>query len=316
MSKATIASVSDVSAGYWNPAALVDGDYEFSGALMHSSYFSGIANFDYMAFSARIDSMSNIGVSVIRFAVDDIPDTRFLYDANGSISYDRVRFFSAADYAFLLSYSRKFKNIPQLSVGANFKIVYRNVGQFANAWGFGLDVGAKYRVKTWAFGVMARDITGTFNMWSHNSSLLIDVYTQTGNEIPENTIEVTLPRFIFGVAKTFKAFEKFGILAELNLETTLDGKRNTLVKSGTVSLAPVAGIELDYSKIAYLRFGVGNFQQIKDFDGSLSTSYQPNFGLGIVIKNLKIDYALTDIGNQAEALYSHVFSLKFGWDSK
>ncbi len=34
------------------------------------------------------------------------------------------------------------------------------------------------------------------------------------------------------------------------------------------------------------------------------------FGLGFKLNKFQIDYALTDIGDRAEALYSHVFSLK------
>ena len=38
--------------------------------------------------------------------------------------------------------------------------------------------------------------------------------------------------------------------------------------------------------------------------------FQPNIGVGVKIKALTIDYALTDIGDQSVALYSNVFSLK------
>jgi len=34
--------------------------------------------------------------------------------------------------------------------------------------------------------------------------------------------------------------------------------------------------------------------------------------LGIQFKNFTLDYALTDIGDQAAALYSNIFSLKVG----
>jgi hypothetical protein len=54
---------------------------------------------------------------------------------------------------------------------------------------------------------------------------------------------------------------------------------------------------------------VNNIQQVKDQEGSKSTIFQPNMGIGIRLKNLTIDYALTNIGSQ-ETLYSNVFSLK------
>ncbi|MDQ3395090.1 MAG: PorV/PorQ family protein [Bacteroidota bacterium] len=310
MSNTQISQVGDVTAGYWNPAGLMGIEDKYQFSLMHAEYFAGIAKYDYAGFATPVDSMSRLGISVIRFAVDDIPDTRFLYDANGAINYTNIRFFSAADYAFLISYARKIPGIENLNLGANVKVVHRSVGNFANAWGFGLDVGAQYSFKGWNAGLMLRDVTGTFNAWSQNSELLFDVYSQTGNEIPQNSIEVTLPKAILGISRNFRIKEKFGLLAAVDLDMSFDGKRNVLLKSALVSGDPHLGLELDYQKIVYLRFGIGNIQQVKNFDSTLYRTFQPNFGLGVNIKKVMIDYALTDIGDQSDALYSHVFSLR------
>jgi len=315
MSGSQTALTDDVTAAYWNPAGLTSLSGDFEGSLMHAEYFAGIAKFDYAGFAVRLDSISTFAASVIRFGVDDIPDTRFLYDANGAINYDRIRFFSAADYAFLLSYARKIPALNGLQVGANVKVVHRIAGDFASAWGFGIDLGAQYAINQWQFGLMLRDITGTFNAWSHNSSLVESVYAQTGNEIPQNTLEVTLPKMILGVARNFEMAD-FNLLLSADIETTFDGKRNTLIKSDPVSLDPSLGMELGYKQTAFVRFGVGDYQQIKDFDGSTSGTYQPNFGVGARLSNVQIDYALTDIGNQAESLYSHVFSVTLTFDRK
>jgi hypothetical protein len=279
---------------------------------MHSEYFAGIANYDFLGFAMPIDTQSHLGFSAIRFGVDDIPDTRFLYDANGAINYDNVRFFSAADYAFIFSYARKLALLGGIKVGANIKVVHRNVGTFANAWGFGLDVGAQKVIGKWQIGAMFRDVTGTFNAWSHNADLVQDVYALTGNAIPVSSIEVTLPRLILGFSRNFAIGEKIGAIASADLELTFDGKRNVALKSDFVSVAPVAGMEVNYAQIAFLRVGAGKFQEIKGFDNSKMTSWQPNFGLGVKINVVRIDYALTDFSNSAEALYSHVFSLSLG----
>lgn len=301
----------DVTAGYWNPAGLTSLQHKYELGLMHAEYFAGIAKYDYGSFATTIDSVSSLGISVVRFAVDDIPDTRFLYDANGRINYDNIRFFSAADYAFLFSYARKVRWVQGLSVGTNFKIVHRNVGNFANAWGFGLDAAARYQKNTWQFGLMLHDITGTFNAWSHNSALVIDVYTQTGNLIPDNAIELTLPSATLGAGKAFRMVGKrLGVLAAADFHLTFDGKRNVLVKSEAVAIDPSLGIELDYLKTVFLRLGAGNVQEVKNFDGTTYRTFQPDFGLGIRVNKVFIDYALTDIGDRSESLYSHVFSLK------
>src|SRR5690606_4672948 len=163
------AHVKDVTAGLWNPAGLMQAKSRYEFSLVQAESVAGVAKCAYAALTAALDSSNVIGLSLIRFAVDDIPDTRFLYDANGKLNYDNIRFFSAADYAFIFSYARKTNFIKGLHLGANFKVVHRNVGDFANAWGFGLDAGAQLTVRKWQLGLMLKDITTTFNVWSHNS---------------------------------------------------------------------------------------------------------------------------------------------------
>ena len=315
MSGSQTAHVNDVTAAYWNPAGLTGLQSDFEVSLMHAEYFAGIAKYDYAGFAVKLDSLSTFGATVIRFGVDDIPDTRFLYDANGAINYDRIRFFSAADYGFLLSYGRRIPQWNNLSLGANVKVIHRIAGDFASAWGFGIDLGAQYRIKQWQFGLMLRDVTGTFNAWSHNTELVKGTYSQTGNEIPENSLEITLPKMILGVARSFRMSD-FDLLLSADLITTFDGQRNTLISADPVSVDPAVGLELGYKKTAFIRFGIGNYQEIKDFDGSTFVSYQPNFGVGARLNTIRIDYALTDIGNQAESLYSHIFSVSINFDRK
>jgi hypothetical protein len=313
MGNAQVAVVNDATSGYWNPAGLLDIANKYEGTLMHAEYLGGNAQYDYIGFATPIDSVSHLGITAIRLGSDNIPDTRFLYDASGNLNYDNIRFFNVADYAVLFSYARK---IRKLKLGANFKVIYRNAGNFANAWGFGLDVGAKYSLKNWHFGLMARDVTGTFNAWSHNTALVYDIFVLTGNEIPQNSIEITLPKLILGVAKSFKIKEKIGILPTLDLVTTFDGQRNVLYKSELISIDPSFGIELDYQKTVFLRGGINNFQQIKNFDGSTYTQSQLNFGIGLRIKKVTIDYALTknNTDRLADAIFSNIFSIKAGFN--
>lgn len=316
MSNAVVASTNDVYSGYWNPAGLTKMSGNAQVGLMHSEYFAGIAKYDFGGFAAAIDNTSFIGLSVIRFGVDDIPDTSELIDADGNINYDKVKSFSSADYAFLLSYARKVNVKDSLrsgfSYGANAKIIHRKIGSYGKAWGFGIDAGAQYRIKKFTFALMAKDITTTFNGWSYNTENLEEVFTATNNEIPKNSLEITLPKFIIGTAFSSAISKKIGITTEIDLDITTDGPRNVLFrKPGTpLSLDPHMGLELDYAKIVYLRGGVGNIQRTLDFENQESYTIQPNIGLGLKIRNLSIDYALTNIGNTSDALYSNVFSLR------
>ncbi len=305
-----VSFVDDVTAGYWNPAGLNKLDSDHQLALMHSSYFGGLANYDYAAFATSVDDQSKIAISIIRFAIDDIPDTRFLVDVNGSINYDNIQFFSSADYGFLVSYARKLPFLGGLDAGGNLKIIHRTVGSFSKAWGFGFDFGVQKQINKWKLGVVARDMLGTFNAWSHNTAEVEEVYALTGNDVPVNSVEVTLPRLVLGGSREVDIAEKFGVMASVDLDVTFDGKRNTLIKTNLISIDPKAGVEFDYNELAFLRFGVNQFQQIKDFDGTTSWTFQPNLGVGVNIKELTVDYALTDIGDLAPGLFSHVFSIK------
>jgi len=316
MSNAYVANANDVTAGYWNPAGLTQMSSDFQFSFMHSEYFAGIAAYDYAAFATKIDTMSSFGVSFIRFGVDDIPNTTQLIDSEGNIDFNRVSSFSAADYAGLISYARKM-NVEGLSLGANVKIIHRNVGDFAEAWGFGLDAGARYERKKWTFAAMARDVTSTFNAWTSNlDAETQQVFILTGNELPENSVEITLPELVLGVNRKFIFSNRIGMLAELNLKNTFDGQRNTLVSSDPISIDPSLGIETTYMDLIYLRFGVGNFQITEDIDGNRLTTFQPNFGLGVKFSRFSIDYALTDIGDRSVALYSNVFSLRIDLNRK
>ena len=313
MGGAVVATGGDVTSGYWNPAGLTGIQKKAEAGLMHSEYFAGIAKYDYAGFAYRFDEKSVGGLTMVRFGVDDIPNTLELIDQDGNLRYDRIKTFSAADYAFLFSYARK-SDIAGLNYGGNVKVIYRKTGDFAKAWGFGFDLGGTYAPGKWNFGVMARDVTSTFNAWSFNTGDLEEVFMTTGNEIPVNSLELTLPRLILGAARSFRLHEKFGLLAEMDTDITFDGKRNTLLRTGAFSLDPRLGIEADYMRMVFLRFGFSNLQRTVDFEGGRSVDFQPGMGLGIQWRNFSLDYALTDIADQSIALYSNVFSFRYSFD--
>jgi hypothetical protein len=314
LGNAMVAQTNDVNSGYWNPAGLTGSTKWLDISLMHSPFFSGISKYDYLGLSHSIDDKSTVGFSIIRFAVDDIPNTTQLIDNNGNINYDNITTFTAADNAFLFSYARKLK-LEGLSVGGNFKIIHRKVGDFAKSWGFGLDGGIQYKIKDkWKFGVMARDITSTFNAWVFNlDQQMQEVFVSTGNALPQNGLELTLPRIILAAHGKFELGKGIYAASEIDLDVTTDGRRNTIIKTGLVSIDPHAGLEVGFKKYVAVRFGVSNLQYIKQFDDSQKLSLQPNVGIGLAFKNFKLDYALTNFGNSSN-LYSHVVSLKVSLD--
>lgn len=316
MSNAVVASTNDIYSAYWNPAGLVNIQTERSLGLMHAEYFAGISKYDYGALGFKIKDHSYLAFSLVRFAVDNIPNTSELIDSEGNIHYDRITTFTSADYAFNISYARKAKT-RGLSYGGNVKIIRRLAGDFGSSWGFGIDLAAQYKRDNWLFGAIARDVTTTFNAWSYElDDALREAFIRTGNTIPVNTNEITKPRLIAAAAYRIP-MGQFSLLTEVDLDVTTDGKRNTLISSDPISVDPHLGLELSFKELVFLRGGVGNFQYETDENNKEFMSFQPNIGLGVKIRDvLTLDYALTDIGNQSLALYSNIFSIRFNFNRK
>ena len=309
MSNAVIATTNDVNSGYWNPAGLVHLE-DNQIALMHSSYFANIANYNYIAYAKPLDDRSAIGFSIIRFGVDDILDTTQLIDEQGNVNYDNINLFSAADYGFTFSYARKLP-IEGLNYGINAKVIRRVIGDFASSWGFGFDLGVQFERNDWKFGVMVRDITTTFNAWAINEDRLTDIKNAIpgeNQEAPEGT-EITLPKMQIGMSKQFVFNYDYTLRTELDLNIRFE-QNNDIISTSFASINPALGFEFGYTDMVFLRAGLGNFQTELQIDNTEQLSFQPNFGVGFKYRGIQIDYAFTDIGDQSAALYSNVFSVK------
>ena len=314
MSKTVTAFTNDVNSCYWNPAGLVNlEDNEL--ALMHASYFANIANYDYIGYAMPLDTESAVAISVIRFAVDDILDTTQLIDSEGNINYDRIKLFSTSDYGITFSYARNLP-VQGLSYGINAKVIRRIIGDFANSWGVGFDAGIQFDTDNdWKFGLMARDITTTFNAWSFDNEKLeqIESAIEGQNQTPPEKTEITIPKLELGISKSFKIHYDYKIETGFNLNMRFT-QTNDIISSSFISIAPALGFQASYIDMIYLRGGVGNFQNETQIDETQTLGFQPSFGVGFYYKGITIDYAFTDIGDQSIALYSNIFSLRINFD--
>ncbi len=323
MGGAQVASANTGTAGYWNPAGLADVRDNPDVNLMHAEYFAGIGKYDYGSIAIPLqaniqDKNRTIGFSLLRFAVDDIPNTLFLVEPDGSINFNNIQTFSSADYAFLASFAQTLKETEynRLSFGVNAKVIHRKVGSFASAWGFGIDAALQMHGEKWHAGIVARDLTTTFNAWSFKfTEREKEVLYLTKNEIPVKSTELTAPRIVLGGGYDFRLGESVKLLAEANLNLTFDGKRNTVVSSNTVSVDPSLGLEAAIKDVFFVRAGITNFQKALSDGDTLNLKkvwiYQPSLGAGVKIKNVTIDYAFTNLANQSNPLYTHIFSLRF-----
>lgn len=319
MGGAQVASVKDGTAGYWNPAGLTGVQDNPTLNFMHASYFSNIAKYDYASVAIPVnDNNRTLGLSILRFAVDDIPNTLFLVEPDGSINYNNIQTFSSADYAFLFSFAQKIKDEEdqKISFGVNAKVIHRKVGTFATAWGFGIDAGFRMQKDNWSIGIVAKDITTTFNAWAFTfTEREKEVLYLTKNEIPVKSTELTAPRISLGGSYNFALGETVNLLAEADVDVTFDGRRNTLLSGDPISIDPHLGLEASINSVFFVRAGIYNFQKaLADSDTTNQKKvwiYQPSLGAGFKIKNVSIDYAFSNLANQSNPLYSHIFSLKF-----
>lgn len=279
------ALVNDATAGYWNPGALVRVNYpEIS--LMHDERYAGLLNYDFAAVAIPYGPDVSLGLSLIRLGVDGIPDTRSAWiDNNGNgifdnvdrLDYDKISYFSSADWALYLTYSKK--EDESFSYGANVKFVRRSLGD-QSATGIGFDIGLLYSpFADFYLGVNAQDVTTTLVSWSTGRNELISPTMKLGSAY---FFEMLGGRF----APTF------------DVDIRFENRRFASVAHiGPISFDPHIGLEYEFGSLAALRLGYNDVKQV-------------SFGAGVHLRRLDIDYSFARVQN-AELGDTHRISLRF-----
>ncbi len=324
MSGAVIASGSDGTAAFWNPAGLTKVNTSLQVNAMHAEWFAGVANYDYGSIVKRINEEYDAygAISFVRFGVDNIPYTLNLIGPDGSVNYDDVSSFSAVDYAVFLSYAQQIFN-EKLRLGGNIKVINRSVGRFGNAWGFGADLGLIFQESRYTLAVTGKDITTTYNTWTFNyTEEEKAVFAATDNDIPVSSTEVSLPRLILGGAFHSDIDDytsKYQYTIEANITLSTDG-RAAGIGGQNFNIDPAIGGEFGYKNLVFIRAGVGNLERtLNEINGPRQLSLKPNMGIGLNLGRIAVDYALTDIGSLGSengALYSHIFSLRLNFEPR
>lgn len=313
MGGAVISNQNDVYAPMWNPAGLTEIDRDWQGAAMHAEYFESIAKYDYISFAKALDSNDGVlGISIVRLGVDNILNTTQMIDSEGNIDYDKISKFSTSDYAGVISYAFHPAGKEKLSVGVNAKIVYRNVGKFANGFGFGFDLGAIYNADSgYKFGAMLRDAITTVNFWSINQKELSAIVNgEEFNPAPKDKMEITMPKLNMGLSKNFELNRDLELLPEAGVNVDF-AKTAALISTDFASITPYLGAELSFQKMIFVRAGVNKFQNVTDIENlKRKVTFQPSAGIGIRYRGLTLDYAITSTGIGGSNYFSNFFSLK------
>ena len=313
MGGAVISNQNDVYAPMWNPAGLTEVERDWQGAAMHAEYFESIAKYDYISFAKALDSKNGVlGISIVRLGIDNILNTTQMIDSEGNIDYDKITKFSTSDYAGIISYAFHPGGMQKLSVGVNAKIVYRNIGKFANGFGFGFDLGAIYKTDSgYQLGAMLRDATTTVNFWTINQKELSAVVNgEEFNPAPKDKMEITMPKLNMGISKNFELNRDLEFLPEAGVNVDF-AKTAALISTDFASITPYLGAELSFQKMIFVRAGVNKFQNVTDIeDLKRKVTFQPSAGIGIRYRGLTLDYAITSTGIGGSNYFSNFFSLK------
>lgn len=293
MGGAYVSLVSDVTAGYWNPGALARINYpQFS--LMHDERFGNLVNYDYGSVALPWGANASLGLSVIRLGVDDVPNTQGAwrdlnnngyFDNGDRLDYSQIKFFNAADWAFILTYSKNHSE--KLSYGVNLKVISRSI-DYGSAWGIGFDVGAIYNVSPkFRLGANLMDVTTTLLAWS-----------------PTGRKELITPTAKIGGSYDIPFFTTGRITPALDFDVRFENRKfASLANVGPVSFDMHAGLEYGFKDLFALRVGYNDVKQL-------------TFGAGVKLPKLNLDYSFAKFDGNDQLGNTHRISVMFTLDDE
>lgn len=311
MGGAAVALSQDVSSGYWNAAGLTGLAYP-EIAYMHVERFAGVVSFDYASAAFPVNTRSTVGVSFFRSGVNDIKNTLDAWDAERDqprANYESfVSTFSAADYAFFLSYGRYVNR--NLSLGATGKVIRRTIGPFAEAWGYSFDVGAQYRVGRFQLGLNLQDVAGMYQSWTVNADEFNtndDVNPETGlpytfqetfgQELPTGGTYVVPPVARLGTGYAVP-FGTSSLTLGADFDLAFDGQESYAFNAGPMSIHPRVGTEFNYRGVLALRAGVARISPGPDDE----LQFTPALGAGLRLAQVSLDYGFGDFAGATSDL--------------
>ncbi len=283
-----VAISEDVTAGYWNPAALATINYpQLAG--MYAQRFANIVNYNYGAVALPVGKTSGLALSFIRLGVDDIPNTEDalldygedgipgtgdagegngIIDSNERLDRNKIFYFNSAEYAVYLSYgTRKSSNF---FYGGNVKVLKKGIGE-NSAWGMGFDFACLWRPYSKVnVGVNLQDITTTLLVWD------------TGRQ------EAITPTSKIGIAYFYESSKIAGqIVPAFDMDVRFENRRySAQYNFDRVSFDLHFGMEYRLKQLLALRLGLDT--------GRFSA------GIGVKLPKLNVDYAFLshdDLGN-------------------
>ena len=280
-----LTSFNNSSVVYWNPAAMpFMGDKNNDIIISHSERFAGLLQQEFIAFKTnKYFNNKNLGISLIRIGVSDIPVTT-IPDQNGIVAPDNrpeiVRNASDNEFAFFVSYGEKYNG--QFGYGGSLKLLIKSIDEYS-ATGIGFDLSGFYEMnEDFKVGAKIQDITTSMLFWSTGTTEIIRPLLLLGTEY-----NGSLPYYS----------AKFKIMAGSKIGTE-NYQEYSVVNLGFIDIGYNVGAEVIFKEVVSLR---GGYENNKDWSA----------GTGIRLFGANLDYAfkpnMDDLGD------THKVSLSYGW---
>ncbi len=288
MGGAQVGVTGDISALYWNPAALSRMNVSSELTFDHANWLADI-NYDFAGGVLPIGSVGTFGLSVTSLRVpEDIVRTVDFPDGDG-------RHWDAGSLAFALSYARNLTD--RFSIGFNAKYIRESVWD-ESATGFAIDVGTLYmsEIPGLNIGASISNFGTTMRLNGRDISFNYDPDNNVGtgpNNIPSQlqTGDYDLPlTFRIGIAWDYFPVEDFR--ATIAVDATHPNDNTEYLNSGA---------ELSWKEIVFGRIGYKSLF-LRDSEQGLTWGVGLHYGI-INGPTIKLDYGFADYGRLLNVQY-------------
>lgn len=280
MGGAFVATASDVSALYWNPAGASRTETN-EAMFTHSNWFADI-NYNWAGAMLYLEGVGTIGMSVTYLDYGDIEVTT-LSEQDGT-----GQFFTASDMSLALSYA--YNLTDRFSIGGNVKYIQQKIWN-SSASSIALDLGVLFLSDIYGLRIGAAITNFGGEMTMDGKDLLVQHDIDPNNAGNNDQILAKLQTDDFPLPLTFK----IGLAMDL---VDLDNHRFTLAADALHpndnSESVNVGAEYLFYNIIAFRVGYKSLfldNTEEGFTAGFGIKYNFNPGLGI-----RFDYAYQNFG--------------------